>query len=100
MGLRARRSLLQAALILNASFFALAQHHHGGEEEPKMESSDMSSHKLSSSGGGHHMAPPSSEDVALWEMQSYWSLHDHASLMYAHIAVMILAWVVILPISE
>ena len=49
---------------------------------------------------GHHMAPPTSEDVDLWDATSYWSLKDHVSLMYAHIAIMIIAWVIILPMSE
>jgi hypothetical protein len=31
---------------------------------------------------------------------SYWSLSEHATLMYCHIALEILAWVVILPIGK
>jgi hypothetical protein len=31
---------------------------------------------------------------------SYWSLSEHANLMYWHIGLEILAWVVILPIGK
>lgn len=34
------------------------------------------------------------------EPGSYWSLSEHATLMYCHIALEILAWVVILPIGK
>jgi hypothetical protein len=32
--------------------------------------------------------------------RSYWSLSEHATLMYWHIALEILAWIVILPVGE
>jgi hypothetical protein len=32
--------------------------------------------------------------------RSYWSLSEHATLMYWHIALEILAWVVVLPVGE
>lgn len=31
---------------------------------------------------------------------SYWSLSEHASLMYWHIALEVLAWVVVLPVGK
>jgi hypothetical protein len=31
---------------------------------------------------------------------SYWSFSEHATLMYCHIALEILAWVVVLPIGK
>jgi hypothetical protein len=31
---------------------------------------------------------------------SYWSLSEHVTLMYCHVALEILAWVVILPIGK
>ena len=31
--------------------------------------------------------------------QSYWTLSDHASLMYWHIALELLAWIVVLPVG-
>jgi hypothetical protein len=34
------------------------------------------------------------------QMLSYWSLSEHATLMYWHIALEILAWVVILPTGK
>lgn len=97
MGLDARSSLLRTALLLSTTL-VLAQHHHAGEEEgPEMTSAALNGSKH---GGHSHMAPPTAEDIALWNQRSYWSLHDHVGLMYAHIALMVLAWVVILPISK
>lgn len=32
--------------------------------------------------------------------KSYWSLPDHASLMYMHIALEIIAWFVVLPVGR
>jgi hypothetical protein len=32
--------------------------------------------------------------------RSYWSLSEHAALMYWHIALEILAWVVVLPVGK
>ena len=32
--------------------------------------------------------------------QSYWSLSEYATLMYWHIALEILAWVVVLPVGK
>lgn len=32
--------------------------------------------------------------------QSYWSLTEYATLMYWHIALEILAWVVVLPVGK
>lgn len=32
-------------------------------------------------------------------LQSYWSLSQHAALMYWHISLEILAWIVVLPIG-
>ena len=32
--------------------------------------------------------------------QSYWSLSEYAALMYWHIALEILAWVIILPVGK
>jgi hypothetical protein len=34
------------------------------------------------------------------EPTSYWGLSEHVTLMYCHIALEILAWVVILPIGK
>lgn len=32
--------------------------------------------------------------------QSYWRLTEHATLMYWHIALEILAWIVVLPVGK
>lgn len=44
-----------------------------------------------------HAVPPTTSDNG--HAQSYWALSDHASLMYWHIALEILAWFVILPVG-
>ena len=36
----------------------------------------------------------------LVEPRSYFALPDHASAMYAHILLMVLAWIVLLPVGE
>lgn len=100
MGLGARAYLFQTALLLTLSSLVFAQHQHGEGEGSEMEAMKMGGQEHNEHEGGHHMALPTAEDFALWNEQSYWSLQDHAGLMYAHIAVMILAWVVILPISK
>jgi hypothetical protein len=45
----------------------------------------------------HHAPKPQTHDGRL---PSYWSLSEHASLMYWHIAFEILAWVVVLPVGK
>lgn len=103
MGLGGASRHLQAALFLGLGCLALAQHQHGGggEEGSQMDGiGGTDGAHDSHHAAGHHMAGPTSEDISLWESQSYWSLEKHAGLMYAHIAVMVIAWVVILPISK
>lgn len=39
-------------------------------------------------------------DEAAMEPQSYFALSDHSGVMYAHIFLMILAWVVVLPVGR
>jgi hypothetical protein len=46
--------------------------------------------------GAKHEAPATSSDTPV----SYWSLTDHVGVMYAHILLMTLAWVVVLPAGE
>lgn len=47
-----------------------------------------------------HMEAPQPQVEASGAPQSYWSLFDHAALMYWHIGLEILAWVVILPVGK
>jgi len=55
--------------------------------------------------GGEHM-DMSAHDAAQPQPQndgqprSYWSLSEHVALMYWHIGLEILAWVVILPVGK
>ncbi|KAL5116814.1 hypothetical protein ACEQ8H_005295 [Pleosporales sp. CAS-2024a] len=46
-------------------------------------------------------APSSAQPQTLdnGQPQSYWSLSEHAALMYWHIALQVLAWVVVLPVA-
>lgn len=45
----------------------------------------------------HHAPPAPVEDNGA--PRSYWSLSEHATLMYWHIGMEILAWMVILPVG-
>jgi hypothetical protein len=45
----------------------------------------------------HNAPQPQTQDYS--QPRSYWSLSEHATLMYWHITLEILAWVVILPVS-
>lgn len=77
------KSLVTAALLLQLLSLVVA---HG--EEPHGEAMDMSAHgapEPQPQDDGHH---------------SYWSLSEHASLMYWHIALEIYAWVVVLPVGK
>lgn len=46
----------------------------------------------------HHAPTPQPQQHG--QPQSYWSLSEHAALMYWHIGLEILAWTVILPVGE
>jgi hypothetical protein len=48
--------------------------------------------------GGHEMAEPETQDDSL--PRSYWSLSEYGTLMYWHIALEILAWIVVLPFGK
>lgn len=58
---------------------------HGDEHHGTM---DMSSHDT---------LQPQTPDAGL--PSSYWSLSEHATLMYWHIALEVLAWIVVLPVA-
>ncbi|KAL9058620.1 MAG: hypothetical protein Q9162_001627 [Coniocarpon cinnabarinum] len=89
-----------AALLLSLTALVGAQHQHGGGGLAEMEGmgADGSDHG-GATGGAHHMKPPTSEDARLWGLPSYWELTEHVGLMRAHITVMIIAWVIILPLT-
>lgn len=69
-----------AALLLEALPLVAA---HGDEHNGGSTDTDM-----------HHVATPPAE------AQSYWRLSEHASLMYWHIALEILAWTLVLPVGR
>jgi hypothetical protein len=48
-------------------------------------------------GEDHHEGPVQISDSG--RPQSYWSLSEHAALMYWHIGLEILAWIVVLPVG-
>lgn len=75
-------------IALGAILLALLPHVAAHRDEHNTEPMNM----------GHHDAPKTSpaQDGA---PKSYWSLNEHAALMYWHIGLEILAWVVILPIG-
>lgn len=73
-----------AALLLGALPLVAA---HGDEHNG--ESMDMNAHE----------APqPQTQDNS--QPGSYWSLSEHATLMYWHIGLEIVAWIIILPIGQ
>ena len=48
--------------------------------------------------GAHDAGQPQTQDDG--QPRSYWSLSEHAALMYWHVALEIVAWVVILPVGK
>jgi hypothetical protein len=46
----------------------------------------------------HNVPLPQIQDDG--QPASYWSLSEHATLMYWHIALEVLAWVVVLPVGK
>jgi uncharacterized protein DUF2427 len=49
---------------------------------------------------GHDHAAPDAPTPGDEYPDTYFALADHAGLMYAHIALMILAWIFVLPVGE
>jgi hypothetical protein len=47
--------------------------------------------------GAHGASQPIEQENA---PTSYWRLSEHASLMYWHIALEVLAWIVVLPVGK
>lgn len=45
----------------------------------------------------HATSPPQAHEDGL--PQSYWSLSEHATLMYWHVGLEILAWIIVLPVA-
>lgn len=76
-------ALAVAAAVLELLPFALA---HGDEHGEAM---GMSAHATS---------PPQAHEDGL--PQSYWSLSEHATLMYWHVGLEILAWIIVLPVGK
>ena len=77
-------TLATAAFLLEALPLVAA---HGDEHNGASMDMDM-----------HDVPPPPAVDSGA--PQSYWSLSEHASLMYWHIALEILSWVVVLPVGR
>jgi hypothetical protein len=48
--------------------------------------------------GTVEMSQPQAQDDG--QPRSYWSLSEHGTLMYWHIALEILAWIVVLPVGK
>lgn len=87
-----RRSVLllaTAALLLEALPLVVAHGDDHGHANQESGHGDMNMHDAPKP------QTPSSTDVP----QSYWSLSEHAGLMYMHIALSVLAWFFVLPIG-
>ena len=80
---RGTLTIATAALLLHLLPLVVA---HG--DEPHGETIDMSAHDAPAS-------QPQDDG-----RQSYWSLSEYATLMYWHIALEILAWIVVLPVGK
>lgn len=111
----ARHSLQNAALLLACAAVVIA---HGDEDaaaapatNPGMGmnmagSMDMGGHNDASTSSsvtvsGKQMLPGYSEhDQGLYDMPSYWGHPEHRGLIYAHIILMLLAWLIVLPTGE
>ncbi|KAJ4348156.1 uncharacterized protein N0V89_009528 [Didymosphaeria variabile] len=81
---RVRLLTFATAVLLSEVFPLVAAHgdeHNGGSTDMDM----------------HDAPPPPAVDNGA--PQSYWGLSEHASLMYWHIALEVLAWVVVLPVG-
>jgi hypothetical protein len=77
MSSRVASTIISAALLLSL----VAAH---GEEHM-----DMKAHETT--------LPPPEDDG---KPRSYWSLYEHVALLYWHIGLEVLAWVVILPVGK
>lgn len=77
-------TLATAALLLEALPLVVA-HGHGDESGP---------------GGvdAHHSPQPQVQNSDV--PPSYWSLSEHAGLMYMHIALEVIAWLIVLPVGR
>ena len=49
-------------------------------------------------GGAHH--PAGNDEVDKYALPNYFSLDKHANMMLAHIVLMVLAWVFVLPTGK
>lgn len=87
MAQRATITIAAAALLLQLLPLVAA---HGDEHHN--EAMDMSTHNV--------QAPAPAPEPQGSGHQSYWSLSEYAMLMYWHIALEVLAWVVVLPVGK
>ena len=90
---------LSALVLLGLAPLALAHGHGGSGASTGMVMS------VGHTSGEHGLsmnitASMSPEDAKIFGMESYFAHNEHAGLMYAHITLMILAWVVCLPLGK
>lgn len=85
--------LLATAIVLAAAPAVLA---HGGDEGA--EGMDMSSGHSGSSSDMHEAKPPPSNAPSSYK-PTYFAHPEHVGVIYAHIAVMTVAWVFALPVG-
>ncbi len=85
--------LLALAAIVAALPTVLA---HGGHDDGGAMDIDMGGKKDVSMGSSEDALNPESDPLTL----SYFAYPEHAAAIYAHIALMVLGWVVVLPIGR
>lgn len=90
------RLIATPSLLLTSSVFVAVATAHGGDVVGMNMSSGVAVH-------GMHAADqpktgPSFDDGKT--APSYWGHPEHVSLMYAHIFLMVLAWVILLPVGK
>jgi hypothetical protein len=85
-----KRDVLPILSTLLGLIHLVAAHGHDDHEDSGMPAMDnMPSSTPGPASGAWLNRPP-----------SYWSLSDHSGIMFAHIGIMIVAWVFVLPVGK
>lgn len=85
MPMRPNRALslsANTALVYGLTFFVTTAAAHGGEDST------------------HHDANPGAGSAVIEYPPTYFAHPEHTGLMYAHIALMIMSWVLLLPVGR
>jgi Domain of unknown function (DUF2427) len=86
-----RKSVILAGVVLLGFISSVVAHGHDENEDMDMDMGGMSSTRPTI---------PASSNGAMAEPASYFQLREHTGLMFAHILLMTIGWVFVLPIGE